>query len=134
MGGSHRGSPVGSQVRTPKCDRLVLANRAVGGLEHRFPVWSHNTTKEENIMLTVTQSASQHLSELLSDAPEEAVVRFVPHESGLAVQLDNVRPGDQTFEHDEKTILALDPQVSEALADRTLDVQDTEQGPQLAIS
>lgn len=85
-------------------------------------------------MLTVTENASQHLSELLSEAPDDAVVRFVPHENGLAVQLDNVRSEDVTFEHEEKPVLALDPQVSEALSDRTLDVQSTDEGPQLAIS
>lgn len=85
-------------------------------------------------MLSVTDNASQHLATLLDEAPENAVVRFVPQEDGLAVQLGNVQQGDTTFEHDDKTVLALDSQVSEALADKTLDVQQTEQGPQLALS
>jgi hypothetical protein len=85
-------------------------------------------------MLTVTETAGQHLSQVLEQAPGNAVVRFIPQENGLAMHLDNVREGDLTFEHEDKTVLALEPRVAEALADRTLDVQPTEEGPQLALS
>lgn len=85
-------------------------------------------------MLTVTDSAGALLSDMLSEAPDEAAVRFVPQGNGLAPKLDAERPGDATFTHDEKTVLVLDPQISELLADKTLDVQQTPQGPQLALS
>jgi Fe-S cluster assembly iron-binding protein IscA len=85
-------------------------------------------------MLTVTETAGQHLSQILEQAPGEAVVRFIPQENGLAMQLDNVRPGDTTFEHEEKPVLAMDTRVAEALDGRTLDVQSTEEGPRLALS
>ncbi|HUG93643.1 MAG TPA: hypothetical protein VML55_22580 [Planctomycetaceae bacterium] len=85
-------------------------------------------------MLTVTETAGEHLSEILKQAPDEAVVRFIPQENGLALHLDNVRDGDQTFEHGEKTVLALDPPIAEALTDRTLDMQPTEEGPRLSLS
>jgi len=87
-------------------------------------------------MLTLTQAAGEHLSKLLdeSDANDEAAVRLVAREQGLALAADQPRPEDTTFEHDGKTVLILDQQVAEALADRTLDVQDTENGKALAIS
>ena len=85
-------------------------------------------------MLNVTETAAEHLSQILEQAPDEAVVRFVPQENGLAMHLDNVRDGDQVFEHAEKTVLAIDPRVADALSERTLDVQSTGEGPRLAIS
>jgi len=87
-------------------------------------------------MLTLTQAAGEHLSKLLdeSDANDEAAVRLVAREQGLALAADQPRPEDTTFEHDGKTVLILDQQVAEALADRTLDVQDTENGKALSIS
>jgi len=87
-------------------------------------------------MLTLTDAASEHLAKLLdeSDVPDEAAVRLVVREEGVALAADQPKPEDTTFEHNGKTILVLDEQVAEALNDRTLDVEDTEQGRALAIS
>lgn len=85
-------------------------------------------------MLNVTENAAGHLAQILEQAPEDAVVRFVPEGNSLALRLDNERPGDTTFAHGEKTVLALDSQVAEALSEKTLDVQPTPEGqPQLAL-
>ena len=85
-------------------------------------------------MLNLTDSAAGHLATILEQAPDEAAVRFVPQGNALSMQLDNPRPEDVTFEHNDRTVLVLDPQISEVLSDRTLDVQETPQGPQLALS
>jgi Fe-S cluster assembly iron-binding protein IscA len=85
-------------------------------------------------MLSVTENAAAHLAEMLNEAPDEAAVRFVPQGNGLLPQLDSERPGDTKFTHDEKTVLVLDQQISELLADKTLDVKDMGQGPQLALT
>jgi len=87
-------------------------------------------------MLTLTPQASEHLANLLneSDAPDEAAVRLVVREQGLALATDEPKPEDTTFDHDGKTVLVLDQQVAEALADRTIDVEDSAQGKALSIS
>lgn len=87
-------------------------------------------------MLTVTESAGAHLSTLLTeaDAPEDVAVRFILDGQNLAMALDNERPEDETFDHEGKTILLLDNQISELLADKTLDIEVADDGPQLALS
>jgi hypothetical protein len=49
------------------------------------------------------------------------------------MQMDNERPGDETFAHEGRTVLLLDSEVSDALAERTLDVEDAAEGPRLAL-
>ena len=84
-------------------------------------------------MLTVTDNAAAHLAQLLADAPDENVVRLSPAENGLAMHLGQAEPGDTTFEHGEKTVLAFNASVNELLIDKTLDLHTTQQGPQLAL-
>jgi Fe-S cluster assembly iron-binding protein IscA len=75
-------------------------------------------------MLTVTDAAVAHLAEMLKqqDTPEDVAVRFVCEAQGIALQHDNEREGDTTFQHEGQTVLLLDAQVSELLAEHTLDV------------
>lgn len=87
-------------------------------------------------MLTVTEPAVAHLADMLveAEAPDDVAIRFVIQEQGLALGLDNERPGDATYAHGERTVLLLDEQVTQLLADKTLDVEDTAEGPRLALS
>ena len=87
-------------------------------------------------MLTVTDSAAAHLAELLdnADATDGAVVRFVPQGQTLTLQLGNEQSGDQTFQHGDKVVLAVEPVIAEALADKKLELEATEEGKRLAIS
>jgi Fe-S cluster assembly iron-binding protein IscA len=86
-------------------------------------------------MLTVTEAASGHLAELLTDAeaPEGVAVRFVRQEDGLAMSMDNPQSGDTTFEHEGRTVLALEDEVAQLLTQNTLDIEDSDDGPQLAL-
>ncbi len=86
-------------------------------------------------MLTVTEAASAHLAQMLADAeaPNDVAIRIVVREGGLVLALDSANTEDATFDHEERTVLVLDTEVSELLQEKTLDVQDTEEGPQLAI-
>jgi len=84
-------------------------------------------------MLTMTEAAGTCLVQLLADRPDDAVVRLVPSEQGLALQVSEVQPGDVTLAHDDQTVLAIDPQVGELLAEKTLDAENTEQGTQLLL-
>ena len=86
-------------------------------------------------MLMMTETAGEYLTALLdnTNAPEETAIRFVLEGNTLTPRLDNSRPGDATFDHDGRRVLVLDADVSQALAESTLDVQATEEGPKLVL-
>lgn len=86
-------------------------------------------------MLNITTPAAEHLAKLLdeADAPEGTAARFVVEQEGLVLQVDSPREDDQTIEHEGKPLLVLDAQVAELLDDKTLALEETEDGPTLAI-
>lgn len=75
-------------------------------------------------MLTVTDDARAHFAKLLDGAnvPDESVVRIVAQEQGLALAPDVARDGDETFDHDGKTVLVIQPELATHLEGMTLDV------------
>lgn len=77
-------------------------------------------------MLNVTDAATSYLSELLSasEAPEGVAVRFVYESQGFQMQTGSEQPGDTTFDHEGRTILLMEEQVADLLAERTMDVHD----------
>ncbi len=87
-------------------------------------------------MLNASDAACAFISELLtaSEAPDESAVRFVLEENQLSMKLDEKKPGDETFDHDGKTVLLVDAEMSQVLDGKTLDVEDTEEGPQLMMT
>lgn len=86
-------------------------------------------------MLTVTTAAAAHLAQMLgaAEAPDDVAVRFVVEGSSLALTLDRPGPGDATFDHSGRMVLLLDEDVSELLADNTLDVEQTDAGSKLEL-
>ncbi len=84
-------------------------------------------------MLTITENAAEHLTQILVHAPEASVIRFVPEDNGLSLRVGQIHPGDTTFDHGDQTVLALDATTNEALADKSLDLRKTEQGEQLTL-
>jgi hypothetical protein len=79
-------------------------------------------------MLRLTEAARAHLAQILdqTEAPNEMTIRFVPTEGHrLVVYLDYARPGDTTFIHQGKVVLALDAQATHALTRHTVDLQRT---------
>lgn len=84
-------------------------------------------------MLTVTDSAAAQLDTMLSDAPEGAAIRFVPNGNVLEPRLDEPREGDAVYKHGERVVLIVEPNMAEALSDRVLDSQSTEQGERLTL-
>ena len=87
-------------------------------------------------MLTVTESASSHLAQLLSesDAPDGAAVRIAHDKDGWSLLLDNADPDDQKYEHNGRTVLVIDPESADLLGDVTLDVQIEDAEAHLTIS
>lgn len=76
-------------------------------------------------MLTVTEAASARLAQILSQQglPEDIAVRLVHEGQGIALQQDSERAGDTTFQHEGRTVLLLDAEVSALLAGNTLDIE-----------
>lgn len=86
-------------------------------------------------MLTMTHPAAEHLKQLLQevDAPQDAAARFVASSDGLSLQLDHPRDGDESYNHDGRTVLLIDEQIADLLSDRTLDLEETDEGPALTL-
>lgn len=86
-------------------------------------------------MLTVTDAAVRHMAEVLykSDASDETAIRFVQEGRTIVPRLDQERPGDATYEYAGNTVLLLAEDIVALLENRTLDIEDTEDGPQLTI-
>lgn len=86
-------------------------------------------------MLNLTPAAGGYLSQVLEEAKAspDTAVRLAVDGDGLESKLDVVRPGDTTYNHEGRKVLLLDTRASRVLADRTLDVQPTDEGPRLGI-
>jgi Fe-S cluster assembly iron-binding protein IscA len=88
-----------------------------------------------NVMLTVTEAAKAHLAQLLTetDVTDDTAVRFVSEDNLLVPKLDYALPDDMIFAHDGRIVLVLDTGVADVLENSTLDIKDTDSGPQLAL-
>ena len=86
-------------------------------------------------MFTITDAAGEHLTTLLdnANAPQETAIRFILAGNSVKSVMDSARPGDTTLEHENRTVLLLDAEVSQALAASTLDVQSTDDGKSLVL-
>jgi Fe-S cluster assembly iron-binding protein IscA len=77
-------------------------------------------------MLTVTDSALNHLSSVLTkseraDGPD-CFRLFVKDDQSIAMTLDSPQSGDQTFDCAGSTVLALPESLSAALSEKVLDL------------
>jgi Fe-S cluster assembly iron-binding protein IscA len=86
-------------------------------------------------MLNLSYTACEHLGSMLgeSDASNDAVIRMFFCDDGFALEIDTVQPGDTTFYHGEKVVLAIDEQVSERLADMKIDLRVTGEESELVL-
>ena len=88
-------------------------------------------------MFTITEAAGAHLAEMLAEKEtpenENAVIRISRKKDGLSLMLGQAGPDDTTFAHDGVTVLVIDEELSQALANNTLDMQMTENGTALQL-
>ncbi len=86
-------------------------------------------------MLSLSDTAGEHLAHMLAkaNAPEEAVIRVLVGDGEFGVEIDTVQPGDTTFAHAKRTVLAIDAQISESFADKRLDLHVEDDQPELVI-
>ena len=87
-------------------------------------------------MLTMTTEAGTYLSGILEErnCPEDVAIRFLCEDQGIAMRLDNAKPGDASIEHDGRTVLLLDEQVATMLDEQTLDLEKGEEGERLFLA
>ena len=84
-------------------------------------------------MLQVSTPAAARMAHLLSARPEHAVLRIVHRDQRLRLRLGIVRPGDQTFEHDGRIVLAIDEHLGNKLGQRQIELRETDDGPRLRL-
>ncbi len=84
-------------------------------------------------IFSLSNTAGEHLASLLAEAnaPDDSAIRFVVEGDGYNLVIGTVRPGDTTFDHDEKVVLVIDEQVADLLADMMLVVKVTGGEPEL---
>ncbi len=87
-------------------------------------------------MLTVTEDAKAHLATLIDDnnIPGDKAIRLIAGAQGIGLAPDTPADADETFDHDGRTVLCVEPRLCEKLDGRTLSIQNTEQGAQLSIA
>ena len=87
-------------------------------------------------MLTVTEGAKQLLKETLlahTDDPEIGLRLSLKAPGQLGIVLDREEEGDQVVEHEGAKVLLVAPELAPVVDGGTLDVQDTADGPKLAV-
>ncbi len=89
-------------------------------------------------MFTVTEAAGAHLAKKLAEEEtpenENVVIRMSKKsKDGLRLTLGQAGPEDTTFAHEGVTVFAINEELSQALANKTLDVETTEKGTALQL-
>lgn len=84
-------------------------------------------------MLKVSSSAAARMAVLLTAKPERSVLRIVRADDRFRMRVGHVRPGDETFAHAGRVVLALEPRIAKSLSLRELDLRNTAGGPRLRL-
>ena len=87
-------------------------------------------------MPTITETAGAYLVQLLDEAQaqDDIAIRLVLDDTNIMPTMDQARPGDTAFSFDGRRILVLDELVMQAMEGKTLDVQDSNDGPKIVLS
>ncbi len=88
-------------------------------------------------MFTLSEAAGAHLAKVLAEEEtpenENVVIRMFQSKDGLGLTLGQAGPEDTIFAHVGVTVLAIDEELSQALANKTLDAETTENGTALQL-
>ncbi len=87
-------------------------------------------------MVTVTYTAAEHMAYMLfeNQVRDDVVVRIRSTEGGVEMQPDKIPPGDETFDHNGKVVLALDQQTSQLFGNKTIDLTTDDDGSHLILN
>lgn len=88
--------------------------------------------------MVLTEAAARHLLLMIERVeepkPEDACVRIATtHTGDLKLVLDRPTTADETFVHDGRVVLALDPTAASTCRHRTLDVDRDDEGGKTLI-
>jgi hypothetical protein len=70
---------------------------------------------------------------LLTSRSDHAVLRIIRRDDRLRMRFGELHPGDETFAHEGRVVLAIDPRVARSLSLRQLDLRQTTGGPRLRL-
>ena len=87
-------------------------------------------------MVNVTYRAKQELKRILSNTVDmpQARLRVIDRGQGkLGLGLDTEGPNDELLEHDGSVVLVVEHELATRLKEVTIDVDDTDKGPELVI-
>lgn len=86
-------------------------------------------------MIHVTARARERFKEALDDMVDRPglVLRLGPTGAGLGVYLDTRQDDDHVVEHEGQAVLLVGRDVSEALAGKTIDVEESTEGPRFVL-
>ena len=85
-------------------------------------------------MVQVTERARETFKETLEHmVPPAGMLRIGPTDSGLGVFPDTLKDDDQVIEHEGRAALLIDREVSETLADTTIDVEEHADGSHFVL-
>ena len=86
-------------------------------------------------MIQVTERARETFKNRLEDLSERpgVMLRIGRTDSGLGIFPDTLKDDDQVIEHDGRAVLLINQEVSERLADTTLDVEERADGAHFVV-
>jgi len=85
-------------------------------------------------MIQVTERARETFKNRLEDLERPGVMlRIGSTDSGLEIFPDTLKDDDQIIEHDGRAVLLIDQEVSETLADTTIDVEEHADGARFVV-
>ena len=82
-------------------------------------------------MLALTDAAGEYLNEWLGNTGAD-VIRL-SRDAKFWVEADKKRSGDVLIAHRDRVVLVLHEKLSKLLAQNTLGVENSDEGPQLAV-
>jgi Fe-S cluster assembly iron-binding protein IscA len=87
-------------------------------------------------MLTVSEGAKAHLATIINEneVPDDYAIRLVAGAEGVGLSPDQPKDVDDTYEHDGRTVLVVEPTLNKQLDGRTLSVESSDAGPRLNIA
>ena len=86
-------------------------------------------------MFQVTEEAAAHAAYQLTRAgtPEGTVMRLIGHDNGLTLEPGQIEPGDLTFDHDGRPVVAVSSALAEDLRNVVLQAEETDEGTRLQV-
>jgi Fe-S cluster assembly iron-binding protein IscA len=112
--------------------RVFVAASADSGLSIKHATSTH--MEGARAMIQVTERARETFKNKLEliERPD-VMLRLGRMDSGLGVFPDTLKDDDQIIEHDGRVVLVIDHEVSETLADRTIDVEEHADGAHFVV-